>query len=648
MYNFLRFIILSFGKIFFSENRKKFISSRLKQDYSFLKRDDYIWVHCSSVGEVNLSEELVMRFYSIFKKNILVSVFTDTGYEVAQKKYYKYEKIQVIYFPLDDKKNILKILNRINLKLLVLIETEIWPNIINEISKRKIRLILVNGRISDKSFLRYKKISFLIKKYISKIDYFYMQTEIDKQRIIELGANRDKVDKIGNLKFDLNLIKYNETEKENYKKFLALKDTKIFVAGSTRSGEDELILEVFKNLKNYTLILVPRHIERVPDIEKLILDKKFTYIKYTDLENEKIEDKEIILVDKIGVLRQLYSIADICFVGGTLVNIGGHNLLEPLFYRKPLIFGTYTQNVLDISREILNRNIGYQVKNTQEFIEKIKDIEENKNILEQKIEDFFNVNKNISLKIVKRENELMNKEKNINIDNIEAVKENMWKHFFHSSKSNYNKYMYKLLEFPEYIIFDSEKMKSKKGKWKEFFNNSNPVAVEIGTGSGNFMKALAERNPNKNFIGLELRFKRLWLSADKCKKIGLKNVALLRKRGEELEEFLDRDEIDEMYINFPDPWEGNEKNRLIQERLFKTLEIIMKKSGKLFFKTDHDQYYLDVLDCVDKLENFSILYHTNDLHNSEKAETNIKTEFEQLFLNKHKKNINYIEIIKNK
>lgn len=552
---------------------------------------------------------------------------------------------------MDDKKKIKEILNKINLKILVLVETELWPNIINIAHKKGSRIILVNGRISDKSFPKYKKFKFLFEKTISKINYFYMQSEIDKKRIIELGADENCVEKIGNLKFDLNLIKYSDEEKESYKNFLQIQNKKIFVAGSTRTGENEIILEVFKNLKNYILILVPRHLDKVVNIELLIKEKKLNYIKYSDLEKQDMNrplNIDIILVDKIGLLRQLYSIADICFVGGTLVNVGGHNLLEPLFYRKPLFFGKYTQNVLDISKEILNKNIGYQIKDEKEFIERIKEIEKQDDNLIEKIDKFFNDNKHISLKIVKKENELMNKEKVNDVKNIDDIKKNMWKHFFHSPKSNYNKYMYKLLEFPEYIIFDKDLMTDKKGKWKDFFNNSNPIAVEIGTGSGNFMKALAEKNPNKNFIGLELRFKRLWLSADKCKKLNLKNVVLLRKRGEEIEEFLEKEEIDEMYINFPDPWEGNEKNRLIQEKLFKTLELIMKKNGKLFFKTDHDQYYLDVLNCVNNLENFDVVYHTNDLHSSEKSETNIKTEFEQLFLNKHKKNINYIEIVKNK
>ena len=160
------------------------------------------------------------------------------------------------------------------------------------------------------------------------------------------------------------------------------------------------------------------------------------------------------------------------------------------------------------------------------------------------------------------------------------------------------------------------------------------------------MYQFAEKNSNKNFIGLELRFKRLVLAAQKCKKRNIKNVVFLRKRGEELENFLADNEISEIYINFPDPWEGTEKNRIIQERLFKTLDKIMKKDGMLYFKTDHDVYYNDVLELVKTLDNYKVIYHTSDLHNSEKVENNIKTEFEQLFLHKHNKNINYIEIKK--
>lgn len=642
MYNLLRNVALALYKPFMNDKMKSFIDKRLKQDFSDLKKEDYIWIHCSSVGEVNLSEDLVNKFYSISRKNILISVFTDTGYENAVKKYSAKNKIKVIYFPIDDKDKIQEILKKINLQLLVLVETELWPNLINEVNKNKSRIVIVNGRISDRSYPRYKKMKFLLKSMLGKIDYFYMQSEIDKNRIIDLGASNEKVENIGNLKFSISLEKYSDEEKKEYKEFLNILDRKIFVAGSTRTGENEIILNVFEKLKNTVLIIVPRHLENVDKIINLIDKSNLSFIKYSEIEKGNTNKKDIIVVDKMGVLRKLYSISDIAFVGGTLVNIGGHNLLEPLFYRKKPIFGKYTQNVTDISKEILKRNIGFQVQNESEFLEAINSLEKNNN--NDEINNFFEENKFISLNIVKKENFIMRND-NLN-ENLENEKKDLWKHFFHSEKSNYNIYMYKLLDYPEYIIYDSELMKEKKGKWNQFFKNDNPIALEIGTGSGNFMRQLAERNPNKNFIGLELRFKRLVLSAEKCKKRAMKNVALLRKRGEEIEEFLGKNEISEMYINFPDPWEGTEKNRIIQESLFKTLDNIMKKDGILYFKTDHDVYYSDVLDLVKTLENYEVIYHTSDLHNSEKAENNIKTEFEQLFLHKYNKNINYIEIKK--
>ena len=638
MYNILRTIGLAIYKPFMNENLKTFINKRLNQDFSNLKNDEYIWIHCSSMGEVNLSEDLVRKFYTVCRKNILISVFTDTGYENAVKKYSTHPKIKVIYFPIDDRKKIKEILSRIRLKLLVLIETELWPNIINEVKAKEARVVVVNGRISDRSYPKYKKLKFILKPLLKKIDYFYMQSEIDKERIISLGANENDVENVGNLKFSINLEKFSNEEKENYKKFLNIKDRKIFVAGSTRTGEDEIILEAYKNLKDYILIIVPRHLDRIPKIENMIRESNFSYLKYSELESSE-EESDIILVDKMGVLRKLYAISDLAFVGGTLVNIGGHNLLEPLFYRKKLIFGKYTQNVFDIASEILKRKIGFQVESSKDIVETIRKIETENN-LDQEINNFFDENKLLALNIVKKENLNMKKE------NMTEKEINLWKHFFHSEKSNYNIYMYKLLDYPDYIMYDNDVMKRKKGKWSEHFSNSNPIALEIGTGSGNFMRQLAERNQNKNFIGLELRFKRLVMAAEKCRKRNIGNVAFLRKRGEELEDFLTENEISELYINFPDPWEGTEKNRIIQESLFKTLDKIMKKDGVLYFKTDHDVYYNDVLELVKTLENYEVIYHTPDLHNSEKAENNIKTEFEQLFLHKYNKNINYIEIKK--
>ena len=237
--------------------------------------------------------------------------------------------------------------------------------------------------------------------------------------------------------------------------------------------------------------------------------------------------------------------------------------------------------------------------------------------------------------------------KKINTEKSTIINEQeIWKYFFEKPKKNYNKYMYEMLEFPEYLMYNNKSIDEYCGKWQEFFGNNNDTYLEIGCGSGNFTIQNAEKFKNRNYIALELRFKRLVLGAKKSKKRNLNNILFIRKRAETILDFIGEDEISGVYVNFPDPWEGEEKKRVISENLFSKLDIIMKQGGKLFFKTDHEQYYEDVLELVNKLDNYEIVYHTKDLHNSEKANENIKTEFEQMFLSKHNMNIKYIEVKK--
>ena len=401
LYNFFRLVIyipLVFVYIFNSKKRE-FLKRRFFQDFSFLKNEkEYIWIHCSSVGEVNLSDSLIKKILEKKSENILLSVFTDTGFETAEKKYSANERIKIVYFPLDDYFLIKTILKNIRLKTLIVIETEIWPNLINLCSKVG-KVILANGRISDKSFKRDKKIGFILKSLLGeKIDFFCVQTEIDKERFIELGAKKDRVQVTGNLKFDIELENFSEESKENLKNQIYYNGKKIFVCGSTRTGEDEILIDSFKKLKNYLLVLVPRHLDRIPKLEELIKSQGLTYKKYSELEEG---DYQVLIVDKMGVLRKFYSIADVTFVGGTLVNIGGHSLLEPLFYRKTPIFGKYLQNVKDISKEVLKREIGYLAENSEEIYENILKIEKN-DLDSKKIEDFFRENQNVAEKILEK------------------------------------------------------------------------------------------------------------------------------------------------------------------------------------------------------------------------------------------------------
>ncbi len=409
LYNLVRVLLylpLGIGMIF-SNKLKKFIKKRIFQKINLETKKETIWIHCASVGEVNLAEPIIKKFLNKTDTKIILTMMTDTGMETAKKKYKNEVKIDLLFFPLDDYFCIKKILNKIVLKKLIIIETEIWPNLILLCSKRS-EVVLINGRISDKSINSYTKIRFLLNKIFKKIDIFIMQTEEDKKRIISLGAIEDKVYNYGNLKFNIELPKYEKKELDDLREKINEKGKKILVAGSTRNNEEEYLLETFDKLENYLLILVPRHIERTEDICQRLL-QKYNYKKWTDIfeyNSVSIADLDILIVDKIGELRKLYAIADIAYVGGTLVNIGGHSLLEPLFYRKPPIFGPFTQNIKSIAKEVIAREIGTQVDGVKQLYDAVKKYEkenkifrnrpgyerEKKTGIENRIDKFFEEN----------------------------------------------------------------------------------------------------------------------------------------------------------------------------------------------------------------------------------------------------------------
>ena len=223
----------------------------------------------------------------------------------------------------------------------------------------------------------------------------------------------------------------------------------------------------------------------------------------------------------------------------------------------------------------------------------------------------------------------------------------LWQYFFNKPKKNYNKYMFEMPNYPNHLIYDSEIILSTKGNWsKNLFKNTNDLYLEIGSGSANFTSTLANLNPNNNYLGVEIRFKRLIQAAKKAEKLNLKNLVFLKKMVNRLTEFIGENELSGLYINFPDPWEGEEHKRILSEKLLEDLDIVLKKNGKIFFKTDHLNYYLYTLELIKNSNNYDIVYNTDDLYSTNLVEHNIKTEFEHLFLSKHNMNIKYIEIIK--
>lgn len=406
LYNFFKKIIMILFKItgLFNKKNQTFLSRRLKQEFHELEKKETIWVHCSSVGEVNLSEPLVKKLMNSRDENILISVFTDTGYETAKRKYNDYEKIKIIFFPLDSFCIIRKILKLIELKLLIIVETEIWPNLIKLCSK-KAKVIIVNARISDRSYPRYKQAKSLLKSTLKKVYMFYTQSEEDTKKLLSLGVKSDKIETLGNLKFAIEFETYTEKEKKLLKEKIHFQDRKIVVLGSTRESEEGKLLSEIREKEKYLFIVVPRHLDRLPVVEKTLLELGLSYHKYSEIES-LTSPVDVILVDMMGVQRKFYAISDVAFVGGTLVNVGGHSLLEPLFYGKTPIYGKYIQNVKEISKELLTLGLGFIIDNESEFEQEIVFVL-NKEDKKSEINELFEKNKDVLKLIVEKIDELI-------------------------------------------------------------------------------------------------------------------------------------------------------------------------------------------------------------------------------------------------
>lgn len=404
MYEVLRKLALLWISCFGSSRQKTFIAQRKKQDFTELTPKIQYWIHASSIGEVNLLDSFMKDCLEKLEGDFLLSVFTDTGWETAKKKYEKEARVHVCYFPFDEKKQLQEMTKRMNIQTVFIVETELWPNFI-EILSAKTRVVVINGRISERSFRRYQKIRFLLEPVLKKISHFYLQTEEDKNRFVHLGADEKKCMVVGNLKFDIQVPMYSEEEKENFKKDFGLLGKKIWVAGSTRSGEYDILLEAFQKLSSdYVLVLVPRHLERIPEIQTILEKKRLSYQCYQEmLQSSTRKEARVLLVDAMAVLRKFYAVADTTFVGGTLVNIGGHSLLEPLCYSKTPMFGKYTQNVKEIAGELLKRNLGYQIESAEEILLAIDRIEKQTTEVTEEIKNFLQANRQVGRRILESE-----------------------------------------------------------------------------------------------------------------------------------------------------------------------------------------------------------------------------------------------------
>ena len=388
LYNLLRILLYFVIMILAMFNGKllKFFKSRLFQKIgndNFLNEEEEVTlIHFSSVGEFNLSQELIEKILESGKKEkIILSVMTDTGFSAVNKKYSENDNIKVFYFPLDDFFALRKIYKTYKIKKTIIIETEIWPNLYYFAAKNG-KLFIVNGRLTERKLKSYLKFKWFIKNTVNRAEKIMVQSDFDKKRYEKLGISENKIKVYKNLKYS---IKYNEIsneKKQNYFDTVLDKNKKIIVCGSTRPNEEKIWLEVLKKINQnneYQLVLVPRHLERIGEIEKIILEhfSKKNYLLLTEIEKNEINlktenKKEILIIDKMGILTDFYQLADFVFVGGTLVNIGGHSILEPLFYGKKPIIGKYFQNIEEIVRDAQELGFIEILENENEIIEYLK------------------------------------------------------------------------------------------------------------------------------------------------------------------------------------------------------------------------------------------------------------------------------------
>lgn len=348
-----------------------------------LPKRSTIWVHAVSVGEVNAVESLVKELRQKYhSKNIVLSTVTRTGQEVARKKLGEYTD-KIIYFPYDFWLSIVLAIKAVRPNMVIIAETEIWPNFSNELKNRKIPLLIVNGRISPKSYEGYKSYSFFFKRILRNYSAILMQSETDKERIIDIGANPAITEVMGNLKFNMTNI-LNKEEIKELTDSLKLDQQKVFVAGSTHAGEDEIVIDLYEHLKDENpdlkMVIAPRHPERYTQVLELIDQTGYSWGIRS--KNDGFDENDIIMLDTMGELSKMYSVCHLAFIGGSFSGTGGHNPLEATIYNKPTLSGNIVFNFKDIYEILTTENASIVVKNKKELFENAKKLMEDK--------DFYN------------------------------------------------------------------------------------------------------------------------------------------------------------------------------------------------------------------------------------------------------------------
>jgi 3-deoxy-D-manno-octulosonic-acid transferase len=337
-----------------------------------------IWIHALSVGEVVSSVPLIRALKRKYpEKDIVVSVTTSQGMEIARNEL-QGEVKKLITMPIDFWWAVHKMVVFINPSLFVLVETDIWPGLIFHLKERGIKAVLVNGRISPRTLNRYRYFATFIRSVLNSFESCLMQSDLDRDRLLEIGLREDSVETVGNIKFDRDWMPMDDKERRKWLETLNLSpDDVLWVAGSTHKGEEDVILDAFLRLRKsfpaLRLIIAPREVGRAGEVHKLISSKGLSAILRKDLPHKKAPC-DVLILDTLGELERVYGIAQISFVGGSLEPIGGHNLLEPASFGKPVLFGPHTHNFVLMSQLLVEAGGGKRVEDGEALFETMKEM----------------------------------------------------------------------------------------------------------------------------------------------------------------------------------------------------------------------------------------------------------------------------------
>jgi 3-deoxy-D-manno-octulosonic-acid transferase len=333
------------------------------------------WIHAVSVGEAITAAPLVGELRRTYPELPLVmTTVTDTGAGVVRARYAG--QVTHRFFPFDVPVAVRRVVRSIDPVFLICMETELWPNVLRHLAARTIPVMIANGRISDRSYPRYRLVRPWLRRVLDGVRVFAMQSDEDARRVIALGARPERVFVTGNLKSEG--VPDTPGSIDLWRHLLGLgPDQPVWIAGSTHRGEDEIVLEAHgmaaRKRPDLTLVLAPRHPERVPEVLRLASARGISVIRRTELPRARSVGAVVVL-DTVGELAQLYAIADVVFVGGSLVPAGGHNMLEPAMRQKPVLFGPHTENFREAAALLLTAGGARRVEDATSLARDVGDL----------------------------------------------------------------------------------------------------------------------------------------------------------------------------------------------------------------------------------------------------------------------------------